>query len=96
MEHGGPHSHAVIIARSLGIPMVGQVPGLIDQIKAGQLLRIDGTTGQIELDPSLDVMATSMAASPHRLWSRLTATVNARPRLPTGLACPASRPTSTS
>ena len=57
VEHGGPHSHAVIIARSLGIPMVGQVPGLIDQVKAGQLLRVDGSTGQVELDPS----ATSMA-----------------------------------
>ncbi len=55
VEHGGPHSHAVIIARSLGIPMVGQVSGLIDQIEPGQLLRIDGSTGQIELDPSVDV-----------------------------------------
>ena len=45
VEHGGPHSHAVIIARSLGIPMVGQVPGLIDQVKAGQLVRIDGSLG---------------------------------------------------
>src|SRR5262249_34951254 len=54
VEHGGPHSHAVIIARSLGIPMVGQVPGLIDQLKAGQLMRIDGTHGQIEIGPSLD------------------------------------------
>jgi phosphotransferase system enzyme I (PtsP) len=54
VEHGGPHSHAVIIARSLGIPMIGQVPGLIDQFKAGQLLRINGATGRIELDPSVD------------------------------------------
>lgn len=54
VEHGGPHSHAVIIARSLGIPMIGQVPGLFDQFKAGQLLRINGTTGQIVLDPSAD------------------------------------------
>ena len=54
VEHGGPHSHAVIIARSLGIPMVGQVSGLVDKIQPGQFLRIDGGTGQIELDPSLD------------------------------------------
>jgi len=55
VEHGGPHSHAVIIARSLGIPMIGQVPGLFDKFKAGELLRINGTTGQIELDPAVDV-----------------------------------------
>ena len=28
VEHGGPQSHAAILARSLGIPMVGQVRGL--------------------------------------------------------------------
>ena len=54
VEHGGPQSHAVIIARSLGIPMVGQVPGLIDQVQAGQLVRVDGALGLVELDPSLD------------------------------------------
>ena len=64
VEHGGPHSHAVIIARSLGIPMVGQVPGLIDQIVAGQLLRVDGSTGRIDLDPSLDDFAAPVP-SPH-------------------------------
>src|SRR5262249_37018980 len=28
VEHGGPQSHAAILARSLGVPMVGQVPDL--------------------------------------------------------------------
>ena len=54
VEQGGPHSHAVIIARSLGIPMVGQVAGLIDRISAGQLVRVDGGTGRIDLDPAVD------------------------------------------
>ncbi len=54
VEHGGPQSHAVIIARSLGIPMIGQVAGVFDHFKTGQLLRIDGATGRIELDPSPD------------------------------------------
>jgi phosphotransferase system enzyme I (PtsP) len=61
IEHGGPQSHAVIIARSLGIPMVGQVPGLIDQIHAGQLLHIDGTKGLIELDPPLGTVGPAAA-----------------------------------
>ncbi len=55
VEHGGPHSHAVIIARSLGIPMIGQVPGLFDKFKAGELVRINGSTGEIELGPAVDV-----------------------------------------
>jgi phosphotransferase system enzyme I (PtsP) len=70
VEHGGPQSHAVIIARSLGIPMVGQVPGLIDQIQNGELLRIDGTAGQVELAPSLEGVAIDepllgLVAEPH-------------------------------
>jgi phosphoenolpyruvate-protein kinase (PTS system EI component) len=70
VEHGGPQSHAVIIARSLGIPMVGQVPGLIDQIRAGQLLRIDGTAGQVEVDPVLEHISngeslTELVAEPN-------------------------------
>jgi len=86
VEHGGPHSHAVIIARSLGIPMIGQVPGLIDQFKAGQLLRIDGTTGQIELDPSVDVDDDGCEPSPplvvaHRN-GQCSAAVADRPGMP--------------
>src|SRR5207248_49621 len=32
VEHGGPQSHAAILARSLNIPMVGQVPQLVERI----------------------------------------------------------------
>ncbi|WP_165226834.1 phosphoenolpyruvate--protein phosphotransferase [Aquisphaera insulae] len=54
VEHGGPQSHAVIIARSLGIPMVGRIEGLLDCVEDGQLLQIDGTAGRIVIDPSTD------------------------------------------
>lgn len=54
VEHGGPHSHAVIIARSLGIPMVGQVAGLIDWVGAGELLRVDGNDGRIDMNPAMN------------------------------------------
>ena len=67
VEHGGPHSHAVIIARSLGIPMVGQVSGVIDQIVAGQLLRVDGGAGRIDLDPSLGDFSVSVP-TPHLVF----------------------------
>src|SRR5207249_7860819 len=33
---GGQQSHAAILARSLGIPMVGQVPELISRIPPGR------------------------------------------------------------
>lgn len=86
VEHGGPQSHAVIIARSLGIPMVGQVSELISHIQPGQLLRIDGSAGQIELDPSLDEMI-SAGAPTHGLVEtspngECSSTLSDRPGLP--------------
>jgi len=88
VEHGGPHSHAVIIARSLGIPMIGQVPGLFDKFKAGELLRINGSTGQIELDPAVDVNGEVDGGEPlppvveaHRN-GQCSATVADRPGMP--------------
>ena len=95
VEHGGPHSHAVIIARSLGIPMVGQVSGLIDQIQPGQLLRIDGGTGEVELDPSLDERISGSGPDSW-LWSRPAGTVKAPRHSRTAPDCRASRPTSIS
>ena len=65
IEHGSLHSHAVILARSLGIPMVGQVAGLIDKVRPGQFLRVNGSTGEVEFDPRLDdTLATESAIGP--------------------------------
>lgn len=50
VEHGGPQSHAAILARSLGVPMVGQVTGLVEQVRAGQVVKVDGTAGRVTLD----------------------------------------------
>ena len=62
VEHGGPQSHAAILARSLGVPMVGQVPDLMSRVRPGQLLFVDGATGLIDLDPSPKVVAAQPAA----------------------------------
>jgi phosphotransferase system enzyme I (PtsP) len=51
IEHGGAQSHAAILARSLGIPMVGQVPELVARLRPGRRLKVDGSAGLIELDP---------------------------------------------
>jgi phosphotransferase system enzyme I (PtsP) len=51
VERGGPQSHAAILARSLGIPMVGQVPDFHSVAHPGRKLLIDGTAGTVALDP---------------------------------------------
>jgi phosphotransferase system, enzyme I, PtsP len=51
VEQGGPQSHAAILARSLGVPMVSCVTGLVEQVRPGRRLLVDGTTGEVRLDP---------------------------------------------
>jgi phosphotransferase system enzyme I (PtsP) len=51
VEHGGPQSHAAILARTLGIPMVGQVGDFGALLRPGRRLLVDGTAGLVGLDP---------------------------------------------
>jgi phosphotransferase system enzyme I (PtsP) len=52
VEHGGPQSHAAILARSLGIPMVGQLVDFAPLAQSGRLLLVDGSAGTVLLDPA--------------------------------------------
>ena len=52
-ERGGPTSHTAIIARQLGIPCVVGVSGL-SQVREGTLLLVDGTTGEVTVEPDAD------------------------------------------
>lgn len=54
VEHGGPQSHAAILARSLGVPMVGQRTEFASLTRPGQLLLVDGTKGEVILAPPRD------------------------------------------
>lgn len=60
VEHGGPQCHAAILARSLGVPMVGQVAGLVDRVRAGQFACVDGGAGSITLDAEPEAPPTSL------------------------------------
>jgi phosphotransferase system enzyme I (PtsI) len=46
-ESGGRTSHAAIIARSLGVPYVAGVEGLMVTLRPGDLLVIDGRRGEV-------------------------------------------------
>jgi phosphoenolpyruvate-protein phosphotransferase len=49
-EKGGRTSHAAIIARSLSIPCVTGVSGLLAGLRPGQLVIVDGDAGTIETE----------------------------------------------
>lgn len=59
---GGPTGHVAVIARSLGIPAVVGVSGLDDQVAAGARVVLNGSTGQVVVDPDDDTAARFAAA----------------------------------
>jgi len=50
-ERGGPTSHGAIFARSLEVPAVTGVAGLLAQARPGELAIVDGVSGQVHLSP---------------------------------------------
>jgi phosphotransferase system enzyme I (PtsP) len=64
VEHGGPQSHAAILARSLGVPMVGQVADFAALCTPGRRLGLDGDAGVVVLDPPGDGAGAAGAIRP--------------------------------
>lgn len=55
LEDGAVTSHVVIVARAMGIPVVGQGTGIVALAENGDPIIIDGDDGQIHLRPVLDM-----------------------------------------
>jgi len=55
-ESGGPTSHAAIVARAFGMPYVVGVGELSSKVRPGAMLIVDGTHGEVIVDPDQDVL----------------------------------------
>lgn len=64
MERGHPTAHETIIARTLGIPYTFGVPGLVAQVRAGELVCVDAARGEVAIRPDA---ATLRAGEARRL-----------------------------
>jgi phosphotransferase system enzyme I (PtsI) len=53
---GGPTHHTVILVRSLGVPAVVGLGGATSLIAPGQMAAINGTTGDVVVDPDQSVI----------------------------------------
>lgn len=53
-ETGSPTSHAAILARSLGVPAVVGVAGIVELTDAGMELAVDGDAGEVVIAPDED------------------------------------------
>jgi len=53
---GSPTHHTVILVRSLGVPAVVGLSGATQLIAPGQMIALDGSTGEVVLEPSEDAL----------------------------------------
>ena len=56
-EIGGVTSHSAILARALEIPAVLSVPGIVDMVEDKDTAIVDGTAGDVFINPDGDVLA---------------------------------------
>lgn len=73
-QSGGKTSHSAILARTLEIPAVVGVPGLLAEIKGGDVIGIDGEAGEVFINPDPAVVnrLQQKAAIAARLREELT------------------------
>src|SRR6266545_2643365 len=67
-ELGGYTEHRDILARSLGIPAVVALNGALRDVPEGQIIALDGTTGQVWLHPDEEQLAE--LAARRAAWQR--------------------------
>lgn len=51
VEFGGPGSHAALLTREIGVPAVSHIPHLLQEIRSGDMLIVDGTSGIVIVSP---------------------------------------------
>ena len=55
LEEGAATSHAAIICRTLGIPLIGMAEGVLDQVELNDEVLLDGEMGYIYVRPSRSI-----------------------------------------
>jgi phosphotransferase system enzyme I (PtsI) len=57
VEKGGPNCHAVILARALGYPVIGNIRKLSGRIPPDAQILVNGDTGEVILDPTEETLS---------------------------------------
>ena len=53
LETGGQLSHGAVVAREYGLPAVAALSGITGRLQDGQMVTLDGRTGQVLVEPDL-------------------------------------------
>jgi phosphotransferase system, enzyme I, PtsP len=56
LEEAASTSHVAIVARAMGLPVVGDCKGLSDAARAGDVIAVDGETGEVHLRPGEEIV----------------------------------------
>ncbi|HWD25990.1 MAG TPA: phosphoenolpyruvate--protein phosphotransferase [Rhizomicrobium sp.] len=57
LEEAASTSHVAIVARSMGLPLIGSVEGITDSARAGDQIALDGEAGDVHLRPQSEIVA---------------------------------------
>lgn len=55
LEEGSPTAHVAIVARALGLPMLGRIPGVLERVDTATPVIVDADHSQIFVRPTEDV-----------------------------------------
>jgi phosphotransferase system enzyme I (PtsI) len=77
-EEGGPTSHTAILSRALGVPAVVACVGATE-ISAGAVALVDGSTGEVVVDPPESEVAAARSSAADRREARAAAPVSTGP-----------------
>jgi len=74
-DRGGRTSHSAILCRSYGIPAVTGVRGILERIKLGDVVALDGATGEVWLNPDKKILKDLNERRKERstMWVKLQA-----------------------
>ena len=61
LEDAASTSHVAIVARAMGVPLVGSGSGITDAARAGDDIVIDGETGEAHLRPPAEILSVFAA-----------------------------------
>jgi phosphotransferase system enzyme I (PtsP) len=57
LEDATATSHVTIVAGSMGIPLIGNVQGVVDSARSGDQILLDGASGELHLRPVRDTVS---------------------------------------
>ena len=56
IEDGTPTMHAVIVAKALNIPVIAKIHGVLQEVKSGETVALDGERGKLYTHPSDEII----------------------------------------